>query len=101
MSEPLNIDALDEMYERGFQPTMDEGKELVAEVRTLRAQNHRLALMVGRRMTGPEIGAVLGRMIDSGELEIPPEGSPMMSFTEVAARLGISLDGRESREAGA
>lgn len=31
----LDLDALDEMYHRGAQPTLDEGKALVAEVQRL------------------------------------------------------------------
>ena len=68
----------------------NEQADLRAEVERLTDENNRLATLLGRRMTGKEIGETLSRMIESGDLLIPPEGSPMLTEEQVRARLGLS-----------
>lgn len=47
---------------------------------------------MARCVTAEQISEALRRMIESGELVLPPEGCPTLTAEEVAAELGVDLD---------
>lgn len=75
---------------------LDNLETLLQEVQELQKQNERLALWIGRRMTGKEIGAAISHMIDTGELELPAEGEEWLTSEQVRQELGLPSPNQET-----